>query len=105
MRARLPASHRPLSVRCGDADGLFFPQAKPLADPPGSWAVALLNREEPEATISLSFADLPGNHATSFTVEDLNQDGKVLGVKTGSVAATVAGTAAEFYKLAPKSYA
>ena len=65
--------------------------------------MALLNREQPEATISLNFADLPGNHATAFALEDLNQDGKALGVKTGSVAATVAGTAAAFYKLVPKS--
>ena len=43
--------------------------------------MALLNREQPEATISLSFADLPGNSATAFTVEDLNNDGKALGVK------------------------
>ena len=40
--------------------------------------MALLNREQPEATISLNFADLPGNHATAFAVEDLNQDGKAL---------------------------
>ena len=65
--------------------------------------MALLNREQPEATISLSFADLPGNHATAFAVQDLNQDGKALGVKQGSVAARVSGTSAAFYKLVPKS--
>ena len=100
----MPASHRPLLLVAATLTDFSAPQAKPLADPPSSWAVALLNREQPEATISLSFADLPGNHATAFAVQDLNQDGKALGVKTGSVAATVAGTAAEFYKLAPKSY-
>ena len=99
----MPASHRPLSFVAATLTDFSAPQAKPLADPPSSWAVALLNREQPEATISLSFADLPGNSATAFTVEDLNKDGKALGVKTGSVAATVAGTSAAFYKLVPKS--
>ena len=99
----MPASHRPLLLVAATLTDFSAPQAKPLADPPSSWAVALLNREQPEATISLNFADLPGNSATAFTVKDLNQDGKALGVKTGSVAATVAGTSAAFYKLVPKS--
>lgn len=75
---------------------------KPLADPPKSWAVALLNRESAEANIKLSFAAVPAMQAT-YEVFDLWDNAKSLGVKKGSVAATVPGTTAAFYKLAPSS--
>lgn len=79
---------------------------KPLADPPGSWAVALLNRGSAMANIELSFANMPASapHATAYEVFDLWDDGKSLGVKKGSVAATVPGTAAAFYKMMPGTY-
>lgn len=75
---------------------------KPLADPPKSWAVALLNRATPEANLKLTFADVPAMQA-AYEVFDLWDDGKSLGVKKGSVAATVPGTTAAFYMLSPSA--
>lgn len=75
--------------------------AKPLAEK-GAWAIALLNRGTQTATIQLKLTSLPGA-ALSYDVQDLWADGKSLGKKTGSVAATVEGTAAAFYKLVPAS--
>jgi alpha-galactosidase len=75
---------------------------KPLADPPKSWAVALLNRESAQANIKLSFAEVPAMQA-AYEVFDLWDNAKSLGVKKGSVAATVPGTTAAFYKLTPSS--
>ena len=75
---------------------------KPLADPQNSWAVALLNRKSVEANIKLSFAAMPTTE-TKFEVFDLWEDAKSLGVKKGSVAATVPGTTAAFYKMAPSA--
>lgn len=73
--------------------------AKPLSQPSGSLAVALLNRGPSPAKIEADFAQL-GLKGT-YNVLDLWADAKSLGSHSGSVSATVPATAAAFYKLVP----
>jgi len=68
---------------------------KKLADPPGSLAIALLNRAKAPCNMSLAFNG-------SYTVLDLWDDANSLGNMT-SITRNVPGTAAAFFKLVPSA--
>lgn len=75
---------------------------RPLAAPEGSYAAALLNRDAgAAANITLRFADLGAGAAARYTVLDLWDGARSVGVHSGSVTATVGASSAAMYKLVP----
>merc|ERR1712032_779509 len=98
QQAVLLASGRlPSSATHAKPDWQVF--GRPLASPPGSFAVALLNRNRSNSIkITANFAAL--STSSSFRVLDLWDGARDLGVH-GSFAADVANSSAKMYKLVP----